>query len=178
MNGYEDFFNVVKTIDRTGQPIGGYSSGLGSTGYVSPVDALGMYDLNLGTASLMDVGRLAGWGEALNLGANRLGTAIGNAWEGFNNLGAVKAFKAMPGTDQLNAIAGTAGAIGSIWNGWQSNNLMKDQLKFQKDAFNKQYQASVKQYNTSLEDRQRARVASNPNAYQSVSEYMKANGMK
>ena len=32
--------------------------------------------------------------------------------------------------------------------------------------------------NTQMEDRQRARVASNPTAYQSVGDYMNKNGLK
>lgn len=59
----------------------------------------------------------------------------------------------------------------------QNYGLAKDQFNFQKDAFNKNWAAQSKLTNASLSDRQAARVASNPTAYQSVSDYMKANGV-
>ena len=56
--------------------------------------------------------------------------------------------------------------------------LMKDQLAFSKDSFAKNYEAQRTTTNASLQDRQAARVASNPGAYQSVSDYMAKNGIK
>lgn len=82
---------------------------------------------------------------------------------------------------QVNGIANTAISLGSaLMNGFlgmQNYGLAKDQFNFQKDAFNKNYAAQKTLTNSSLEDRQRARVASNPTAYQSVGDYMKQNGV-
>ena len=49
--------------------------------------------------------------------------------------------------------------LGSIWNSFQQNKLAKKSLKFQKDAFKTNLANSTKVYNTALEDRIRARYA-------------------
>ena len=67
--------------------------------------------------------------------------------------------------------------LGSAYMGMKQYGLAKEQLQFSKDAFNKNYAAQAKMTNTSLMDRQRARVASNPGAYQSVGDYMAQNGI-
>ena len=67
--------------------------------------------------------------------------------------------------------------LGNLYMGMQQYGLMKDQLAFSKDAFNKNYAAQSKMTNASLMDRQRARVAANPGAYQSVGDYMAQNGI-
>lgn len=59
--------------------------------------------------------------------------------------------------------------------GMKQYGLMKDQLNFQKDAWKQNVANQKKTINTTMEDRQRARVASNPGAYQSVGEYMDKN---
>ena len=72
---------------------------------------------------------------------------------------------------------GAAAGLGNLWMGMQNYGLAKDQLDFQKDAYTKNYAAQAKTTNASLEDRQRARVAANPAAYVSVSDYMAKNGI-
>lgn len=67
--------------------------------------------------------------------------------------------------------------LGNAYMGMKQYGLAKDQLQFSKDAFNKNYAAQAKMTNASLMDRQRARVASNPGAYQSVGDYMAQNGI-
>lgn len=80
---------------------------------------------------------------------------------------------------QTNGWASTAlGAAGSLMSGYMAMKqygLAKDQLAESKRQFNKNFEANRKSVNTRLEDRQAARVASNPNAYQSVGEYMNKN---
>lgn len=168
LSHYQNFFNTMSQIQNTGMPV---VSNNYVSGYVSPTDILGMMDLNVGQASLGDIARYSGMGDAMNIGWNRFSDAVSNSKF-------AKAYGDMPFTDKVNAGIGLLGTVGGLYNGWNTNKLMKDQLNFQKQAFNKQYQASVNQYNTSLEDRQRARVASNPNAYQSVSDYMNQHRMK
>lgn len=70
------------------------------------------------------------------------------------------------------------GTVGNLWNSWNQYGLAKDQLKFSKDSFNKNYAAQRTLINADLEDRQRARVASNPGAYQSVGAYMDQNRIR
>ena len=53
---------------------------------------------------------------------------------------------------------------------------MEDQLKESKRQFDINYGMQKKAFNNQLEDRQRARVASNAGAYESVADYMKKYG--
>lgn len=75
----------------------------------------------------------------------------------------------------LGAGMGILQGLGNAYMGMKQYGLMKDQLQFSKDAFNKNFAAQAQTTNTALEDRQRARVASNPGAYQSVGDYMGQN---
>jgi len=73
---------------------------------------------------------------------------------------------------------GAAQGIGSLYLGMQQYNLAKDALANSKSQFERNFAAQKTTTNASLEDRQRARVASNAGAYQSVGEYMAQNGVK
>lgn len=99
---------------------------------------------------------------------------------GFFSLGSFMGGKNADGTSSNgwgSAALGLLQGLGSAYMGMQQYGLMKDQLAFSKDAFNKNYAAQAKMTNASLMDRQRARVASNPGAYQSVGDYMAQNGI-
>lgn len=63
----------------------------------------------------------------------------------------------------------------SGYMGMKQYGLAKDRLGEARRQFNTNLNMQRKTINTQLEDRQRARVASNPGAYQSVSEYMNEN---
>ena len=76
------------------------------------------------------------------------------------------------------AALGLIQGLGSAYMGMKQYGLAKEQLQFSKDAFNKNYAAQRQTMNTQLEDRQRARVAANPGAYQSVGDYMTKNGIQ
>ena len=76
------------------------------------------------------------------------------------------------------AAFGLIQGLGSAYMGMKQYGLAKEQLQFSKDAFNKNYAAQRQTMNTQLEDRQRARVAANPSAYQSVGDYMAKNGIQ
>ena len=75
------------------------------------------------------------------------------------------------------ASLGLLQGLGSAYTGFELNSRAKDQLAFNKNAFEKNYAANRQSMNTRLEDRQRARVASNAGAYQSVGDYMAKNGI-
>ena len=75
------------------------------------------------------------------------------------------------------AISGI-GALASTFLGMKQYGLAKKTLEENKRQFQLNYDAQKQMTNTRLEDRQRARVASNPGAYQSVGAYMGANGVK
>ena len=96
----------------------------------------------------------------------------------------------MPGiTDKLrnfnsqygSTITGGLQAATGLWgayNGMQQTKLAKQQMANSLNQWNKSYANQVASYNTRLEDRQRARVGSNPNAYESVDSYMDKNRLK
>lgn len=71
---------------------------------------------------------------------------------------------------------GAASGIGQSLMAMKQYGLMEDQLKEQKRQFDINYAMQKKSFNSQVEDRQRARVASNPGAYESVSDYMKKYG--
>lgn len=77
----------------------------------------------------------------------------------------------------MPAIAAGQGLF-NAYMGMQQYGLFKDQLKQAKREFNLNYDAQQRTTNAALEDRQRARVASNPGAYQSVGDYMNQNGIQ
>ena len=71
-----------------------------------------------------------------------------------------------------------AGGLASTYLGMKQYGLAKQTLEENRRQFDLNYAAQRKTTNTRLEDRQRARVASNPGAYQSVGDYMATNGVK
>ena len=71
---------------------------------------------------------------------------------------------------------GAASGIGQSLMGMKQLGLMEDQLEENKRQFDINYAMQKKSFNNQLEDRQRARVAANPGAYESVSDYMKKYG--
>lgn len=72
---------------------------------------------------------------------------------------------------------GAANGLLSGYLGFQNLGLAKDQARQAQKNWDKQWGANVKSTNAALEDRQKARVASNPNAYESVDSYMKKYGI-
>lgn len=81
--------------------------------------------------------------------------------------------KNRPGALQLGL--GTLSGIGNLYLGMKNYGVAKKQLQQQNAQFEKNYAAQQKLVNSQLEDRQAARVASNPSAYESVSSYMDRN---
>ena len=79
------------------------------------------------------------------------------------------------GTGQLalNTFTGLANA----YLGMKEYGLAKDIFKQNKKEFALNYDANRRLTNARLRDRQAARVASNPGAYQPLSEYMDQNGI-
>lgn len=65
----------------------------------------------------------------------------------------------MFGANNLKIGVGAAKVLGNLWNSYQSQKLAKESLNFQKDAYNKNLSNQTQSYNTALEDRVRARYA-------------------
>ena len=76
-----------------------------------------------------------------------------------------------------NTAFNTLQGLGNAFMNMKAYGLAKDQLAFSKAAFEKNFAAQRAMTNTRLADRQNARLAANPNAYQSVGEYMAQNGI-
>jgi hypothetical protein len=72
------------------------------------------------------------------------------------------------GMPALNAVTG----VGNLWMGMKNYGLAKDSLKEGRRQFDMNWGLNRNMVNNQLEDRQRARVASNPGAYQPVDDYM------
>ena len=71
-----------------------------------------------------------------------------------------------------------AGGLTSAFLGMKQYGLAKQTLAENKRQFQLNYDAQKQTTNTRLADRQRALVARNPSAYQSVGDYMAVNGIK
>lgn len=84
----------------------------------------------------------------------------------------------LPMTDKLQTGTSTVSALTNAYGAYQNTQLAQDQYNFQKDAWTSQWNANKQTVNSSLEDRQKARVASNANAYESVDSYMNKYGVK
>lgn len=82
---------------------------------------------------------------------------------------------------KVNGWGGMAlGGLSSLGNAMMAKKqygLARDSLKENMRQYNQNFAAQRKMVNSQLEDRQRARVASNPNEYESVGSYMSRNGV-
>jgi hypothetical protein len=76
------------------------------------------------------------------------------------------------------AAFGAASGIANAFMGMQQYGLAKKALAQSKDQYDQNYAAQRTTTNTQLEDRQRARVASNSSAYESVGSYMDRNAIR
>lgn len=124
---------------------------------------------------LQGQGPLSSYGSNFGFGNNPTTSLVNNTgsdWFSMKNLFGDKS--------QIGALPALFGIGSSLMDGWlgmEKLDLAKDSLNFQKDAFSKQFENQRTLTNAELRDRQNARVASNPTAYQSVDDYMKANGV-
>lgn len=110
--------------------------------------------------------------------ASNAGSSFGGVGDWFNNSGFLgKSENGITTQGWGGAALGLAQGLGNAWMGMKQYGLAKDQLAQSKKQFELNFGAQKKITNSALEDRQRARVASNPGAYESVGEYMKKNGI-
>ena len=104
-------------------------------------------------------------------GAGPGGTAAPSFWEGMIGT------KDNPGWGGL--ALGGAQALGSLFMGMKQYGLAKKSLEESKRQFQMNYDAQKNLTNSYMEDRQRARIAANPNAgYASPEEHMSKWGLK
>lgn len=70
------------------------------------------------------------------------------------------------------------GSVGNLYMGMRQYGLGRDMLRENRRQFDADYNNQRTLVNSQLEDRQRARVASNPGAYESVGAYMDKNRIR
>lgn len=134
-------------------------------------------------ASLFQAGQTGGAGASAG-GAGGIFDSLSNVWngDGFlgknSVLGGVDTKSGMKTAGWAPLALGLGQAIYGGIQGQRTQKLAENQFKEGKRQFDLNYNAQRDTINTNLEDRQRARVASNPGAYQSVSEYLDKNRIK
>lgn len=102
------------------------------------------------------------WTQRTSEGANNLTTA----WSDMSTMG------------KLQTGLGIGAGLWGAWNSYNQGKLAKRNFNFQKAMMQKEHANTVNSYNARMEDRQRARVARDPNAHRSVAEYMSQYGAK
>lgn len=79
---------------------------------------------------------------------------------------------------QINAAASTIGDLYQAYTGGREAKLAKAQMRFNKDAWNKEYGNAVQDVNRSLRDRQQLRNYYNPDMYGNPDDYVAKYGAK
>ena len=100
-----------------------------------------------------------GMGGATPAGVTPGPAADTNFWRGQKGVAGDGVTGWLGNGQNLSAVMQGIGALTSAWLGYQNLRVAKDQLGFQKDAFQKNFANQTKSYNTSLEDRIRGRTA-------------------
>jgi hypothetical protein len=103
---------------------------------------------------------------------NFAGTGTGAATDLTTSFGDMSAYGKMGVVSQG---LGAFSSLAQIYAGFKAMKLAKDQFKFQKEAWNKNYQAGVKDYENTLKDKWAARSASaaaRGTDFQSMSSYV------
>lgn len=159
------------TMTRWGQPGGPTPAAAAAAAINPPMIGADYEQMPMGTNGLKpNEGMFAG--SAVN-------NPIVNTAGGYNPTAFDKAFgwRDADGAHMGYAGAGIAGAnlLMSGYLGLQQLAVAKDSLANAKKQFSLNFANQAKTTNAALEDRQRARVASNSGAYQSVGDYMNQN---
>lgn len=139
----------------------------------------GYMDFNLGNLSSPQLGGSGlDYLSSLQVAPTSLSDSIMNSLKGFGG-GFFDKTNAAGIKDQGwgSTALGVASGLGNAYLGMQQYGLAKDQLNFSKQQYETNLKNQTKLTNASLADRQASRVASNPSAYQSVSDYMKQYGV-
>ena len=93
------------------------------------------------------------------------GPSLYDKFVGYKDLNTGNQVNGMGGL-ALNSLMG----MGNLYMGMQQYGLMKDQLAFSKDAFNRNYDAQRTMTNNQIRDRNFARNAANPGKYNPMAE--------
>lgn len=147
----------------------------------SLTDLLLQYGRNGGDTNNTGFGTLAGLTSSPDYSAANGGggimSGLGSLFSGNSMFGGTND----NGTQSLGWAAPAIGIAQAVMGGINGNRqlgLYEDAQKESKRQFNLNYGAQRQTTNTQLEDRQRARVASNPSAYESVDSYLEKNRIR
>lgn len=110
-----------------------------------------------------------------NLGQGNIGERIGDWARNSGFIGTRDDITGQMSQGWGGLAFGAAQALMNGLMGMRQYGLARRQFDFQKNAWNQNMANQRRTVNTQMEDRQRARVAANPTAYQSVGEYMNQN---
>lgn len=153
---------------------------LGNMGSYAPMVAPSPYIPNYGLNAPQQGGSqfLPQLGGVSNVGMPAVAQPAGmgaqfNEW--LNSTG-ITGTKEAPGWGGM--AMGAASGLASAFMGMKQYGLARDTLNQHKQEYAANYDAQKRTTNAAMEDRQRARVASNAGAYQSVGDYMDRNGIK
>lgn len=98
--------------------------------------------------------------------------ALGGILSNTDWLGSTNAQTGMTTPGVLPTAVSSLSGLSDIYFGLKQYGLAKDQFRENRRQFNLNFDAQRNLTNSQLEDRQKARVASNPGRYESVSSYM------
>lgn len=140
----------------------------GSQLAVSPVTGASLKGLgaNSSPVSAAPLAALGGAAGAASTGGSILGSAGGAAAKGGGLAG---------GLQTAGSAVGILGGLANIYLGFKAAKLAKRQFGFQKDAYNNNLVNSVQTYNTSLEDRVRARHNTESRSASETNSYLSNN---
>ena len=145
----------------------------------SNFDMLSSYGAQPSYGGVTGAGIRSNTGQVSSLGQTGLGGPLGSNGAAAGGGGSM--WDGMLGTSTQQGWGGMALGVANgamnAWMGLKQYGLAKATLAEGKRQFGLNYDAQRRTTNASLEDRQRARVASNAGAYQSVGSYMSQNGI-
>jgi hypothetical protein len=154
-------------IPQNGQEIPAFTDM--NWGYQAP-------NYSLGSPIQGNLGFNAGQSSVPGFNTGLSSPSSGSWFSGLLNKNTLLGTREQPGAIGLGLQA--AAGIAGTFMGMKQYGLAKQRLQDQKDQFNMNYAAQRTTTNAQLEDRQRARVAANPNAYESVGVYMDRNRIR
>lgn len=154
------------------------------TGYVSALSKLGVNEDYGSLGTLLDVPKIPqnaanpAWSGMPEISFPMAGNGpVGSSFMDSDFMKGMLGKRNKDGTQDLGwggMALGTAQGLFSGYMGMKNYGLAKDSLEQGKKQFQMNYDAQKQTTNTALEDRQRARVANNPNSV-GVDEYMNKN---
>lgn len=126
-------------------------------------------------------GGMASWGNTPAVGASAINTSQFMSPEMLANYAApankFRDFNSQYGSTITGGLQAASGLWGA-YNGMQQTKLAEQQMANSLNQWNKIYTNQVSSYNTSLEDRQNARVAAQGANQQDAASYMEKNRLK